>query len=251
MPDLHFEEPNLAAVYDLFSPPDNRDDFAFYLPLIMSAESVLDLGCGTGALLHLARAQGHAGRLCGLDPAHGMLEQARKRPTTPEIEWVRGDITSQGWANEFDLIVMTGHAFQVLVTDEELRDVLSAVQSALKIGGTFAFETRNPPVREWKYWNTKHSRQVVDESGTTIRARSEVQEPEEGELVHFSIEYSSPRWAEPKVSHSTLRFLPADSLNRFLGEAGLSGEGQFGDWDRSQVTDSSPEIITIARKTES
>jgi len=35
----------------------------------MAAPSVLDVGCGTGAMLHEARQLGHVGRLCGLDPA--------------------------------------------------------------------------------------------------------------------------------------------------------------------------------------
>jgi hypothetical protein len=34
-----------------------------------------------------------------------------------------------------------------------------------------------------------------------------------------------------------------------LADAGFAIEAQFGDWDRSPVTDTSPEIITIARPT--
>jgi len=49
----------------------------------------LDVGCGTGALLHQARESSHCGRLCGLDPADGMLKQARARS---DIEWVLGDL---------------------------------------------------------------------------------------------------------------------------------------------------------------
>ena len=77
-----FTEDRLAALYDVFFPPRARDDFAFYLPLIMSATSVLDVVCGTGALLQWAREEGHAGRLCGLDPAGGMLNAvaATERP---------------------------------------------------------------------------------------------------------------------------------------------------------------------------
>ena len=89
----------------------------------MSANVVLDVGCGTGALLHRARESGHAGRLCGLDPAFGMLEQARRRN---DIEWIRGDLGSVAWEREFDLVVMTGHAFQVFVEDDELRRSLAA-----------------------------------------------------------------------------------------------------------------------------
>ncbi|MEX1195239.1 MAG: methyltransferase domain-containing protein [Dehalococcoidia bacterium] len=46
------------------------------MPLVMSAEVVLDVGCGTGELLHLARRSGHTGRLCGVEPAAPMLDQA-------------------------------------------------------------------------------------------------------------------------------------------------------------------------------
>ena len=134
MPDRLFTDLNLAALYDLFSPSDGRGDFAFYLPLIMSAEAVLDVGCGTGALLHRARDEGHAGRLCGLDPARGMIAQARKRW---DVEWVLGEMGSVGWEREFDLIVMTGHAFQEFVGDDELRAALTrATSGAGLVGGS-------------------------------------------------------------------------------------------------------------------
>ncbi len=91
MVQRQFADDRLAALYDLFYPPTQRDDFAFYLPLVMAARAVLDVGCGTGALLRLARKSGHAGRLCGLDPAAGMLNQARQRS---DVEWVQGDLSS-------------------------------------------------------------------------------------------------------------------------------------------------------------
>src|SRR5271156_513842 len=122
MPDRLFSERSLAALYDLFSPSDRRSDFDFYLPFMMSARAVLDVGCGTGALLHRARESGHRGRLCGLDPAAGMLEQARKRT---DIEWILGDLASVNWDREFDLVVMSGHAFQVFVTDDDIRVALA------------------------------------------------------------------------------------------------------------------------------
>jgi ubiquinone/menaquinone biosynthesis C-methylase UbiE len=42
--------------------------FHFYLPLVIATASVLNVGCGTGALLIAARDQRHTGHLTGLDP---------------------------------------------------------------------------------------------------------------------------------------------------------------------------------------
>lgn len=248
MVDRLFAEPALAELYDMWDPWEGRGDFAFYLPLVMSAETVLDVGCGTGELLRVARQAGHTGRLCGLDPALGMLQQARRRP---DIEWVLGPAATAGWDHEFDLAVMTGHAFQVLVGDNEIRASLAAIRSALTPDGRFAFETRNPLARAWEAWTPDHAVEVVSAAGTVVRMAHEVDTPadgERGETVSFTSTFTSPGWDRPQVSRSTLRFLDADALAAFLSGAGLVVDEQFGDWDRQSLTDKSPEIITIARR---
>jgi SAM-dependent methyltransferase len=242
--DRLFADDELAALYDLFSPWERRDDLHFYMDLVMAAGSVLDVGCGTGALLHGAREAGHTGRLCGLDPAAGMLQQARRRP---DVEWVLGDLTSVRWDREFDLIVMSGHAFQVLLEDEALRASLAAVRAALGDDGRFAFETRNPLVRAWEQWSPAHAAKVVTAAGAPVRLTRQV-EAVEGDRVSFAHTFSSPGWDRPRMSRSTLRFLAADALAAFLSEAGLAIERQYGDWDASPLTAASPEIITIARR---
>ena len=45
-----------------------------------------------------------------------------------------------------------------------------------------------------------------------------------------------------------VRFLDVDSSSVFLADAGLTIEQQFGDWDRSPLMDTSPEIITVVRR---
>jgi ubiquinone/menaquinone biosynthesis C-methylase UbiE len=47
--------------------------------LVLAADAVLDVGCGTGRMLHAARGAGHDGRLVGLDPDPAMLARARSR----------------------------------------------------------------------------------------------------------------------------------------------------------------------------
>jgi ubiquinone/menaquinone biosynthesis C-methylase UbiE len=244
MVDRLFSDPALAALYDAFGA--GRRDFGFYLPIVMSAPSVLDVGCGTGALLHAAREAGHTGRLCGLDPADGMLQQARKRP---DVDWILGDLSGVAWDRPFDLVLMTGHAFQVFIGDHELRVALAAMRSALTPGGRLAFETRNPVVRGWERWTPENAVEIVDDAGAVVRMAHEVNAVE-GELVSFTTTYTSPSWDQPKLSRSTLRFLDQESLSVFLSDAGFLVEEQYGDWDRKPLTETSPEIITIARRCE-
>ena len=233
----------LAELYDAFA--RETGDFEFYLPLLMSASSVLDVGCGTGELLRLAREAGHGGRLCGLDPAPAMLELARRKRT--DIEWILGDVTSVDWRGEFDLVVMTGHAFQVLIEDDDLRDSLAAIRSALSPDGRFVFETRNPLARAWERWILEHAVET-EHNGQPIRMSHQVETPVSGELVSFTTTFTSPAWNRPETSRSTLRFLSVDDLSSFLSAAGLVIEEQFGDWNGQPLTGGSPEIITVARR---
>jgi SAM-dependent methyltransferase len=240
MVDRAYSDEDLASWYDVLNQWGADNDF--YLDLVRSANAVLDVGCGTGVLLHRARDAGHTGRLCGLDPSAGMLAHARERA---DVDWVLGDLASVDWDQEFDLAVMTGHAFQVLLSDDELRTSLAAVRAALTEGGRFAFETRNPLVRPWERWTPEHGREVTNAAGATVRVEHEVQAVE-GDVVRMAETFIGAGGRE--VSTGSLRFLDADRLAEFLDDAGLVVEEQFGDWDRSPLTATSREIITIARR---
>ena len=241
--DRLFSEPSLAALYDACCM--GRPDFDFYLPLVMSADAVLDVGCGTGELLRLARQAGHVGRLCGLDPADAMLDQAR---LCPDVDWILGDLSATRWDRAFDLVVMTGHAFQVLVADEDIRASLGAIRSALTDDGRFVFETRNPNVGEWETWTPDNAVEVVSAGGAGVRMAHEVETPVADDLVSFRTTFTSTDWDRPQISRSTLRFLDARTLSVFLSDADLVIEDQFGNWDGTPLTEKSPEIITVARR---
>ena len=236
MVERQFIEDGLAALYDVFHPPEERDDYAFYFKLVMSACSVLDVGCGTGALLRRAREVGHSGRLCGLDPASGMLDPARQRN---DIDWVQGDLSLVDWDHEFNLIVMTGHAFQELTEDDEIRVALASIQRALTADGRFVFETRNPLVRGWEAWATAYSGEVRDASGTLVRREHRLKLPVDGEVVHFTTTYSSP--VERADGQPRQPALPLSrATGRFPGRRGLSHRAAAGDWDGEAFSDAVP-----------
>jgi SAM-dependent methyltransferase len=240
VPDRLFEDAYLASLYDRLAV--DRGDQAYYGHLMHSAPRVLDIGCGTGMLLHRVREAGHQGRLVGLDPAAGMLAQAKRYPG---IEWVHGVLETAGFADEFDLAVMTGHAFQVLLTDDEVHAFLAAVHTALAPGGRFAFESRNPHVHDWERWTPERVSEIVDDQGIEVRVWHELEEVD-GEYVTFTESFASPSWDAPKVSRSTLRFMPAEELDKALCAAGFAVDERYGYWDRCPFTHDSPEIITVA-----
>ncbi|MFJ9864572.1 class I SAM-dependent methyltransferase [Streptomyces sp. NPDC101165] len=243
MVDRVFRDVELAALYERLNPWGPGDDF--YLELVTAAGSVLDLGCGTGRLLRAARAAGHRGRLTGMDPAAAMLVQARR--AEPDIEWVLGDFATHRWEGAFDLVVMTGHAFQELLGDGQVRGTLRGACRALADGGRFVFETRNPAARAWERWTPDRVHEFTDGDGAPVRVWHEAEPDLVGDRMTFTETYAGTRWEQPQVCRSTLRFLDADALDGFLGEAGLAVAERYGDWGRRPMAPApSPEIITVA-----
>ncbi len=118
-----FDDALLASVYDDLDPWGAWDDFYFGLAR-EAGRGVLDLGCGTGRLACRIAAEGI--EVVGVEPAAGMLERARARPGGAVVTWVESDGQSLSLDRRFDLIYMTGHAFQALLSDEAAVALLAA-----------------------------------------------------------------------------------------------------------------------------
>ena len=235
-----------AELYDVLNPwdPDQHPADRFYDDLVVDADSVLDVGCGTGAMLAGAREAGHQGLLAGLDPDPAALARARRR--RPDIEWTLGRAAGIRWRAEFSLATMASHAFQCLVTDAALRASLAAIRSALAPHGRFAFETRHPQARAWADWTAAHVTDVVA-AGRELRVWHEV-ESVAGDVVTFTGIAAAPDGTVLRTDRTSLRFLDVTALAAVLADAGLVIDAQYGDWDLGPVTGASKEIITIARR---
>ncbi len=243
MPSASYTDPRLAAVYDALNPPSIED--AFHLDLAGAAPcAVLDMGCGTGRLASAFAARGH--RVTGADPAPAMLAIASVRAGGDAITWILSDAASLALEARFDLIVMTGHVFQVFLDDEDVRAALTNLRRHLASGGRLAFATRNPAVEEWKSWTPDQTRERVEVSGQgTVDVHYDIRAAA-GPLVTFETHFRfGPK--DVATTASTLRFMDRDDVAAFLAEAGLSDVTWHGDWDRSPLGPASPEIIAVAR----
>lgn len=240
-----FTDADVALMYDVEN-PWNRHGFPhdrFFSDAVAAADSVLDVGCGTGTMLHVARDEGHTGRLVGLDPSRLMLDRARRRA---DVEWVEGTAADVDYDGEFALATMASNAFQCLVTDDELRASLTAIRRALRPGGAFVFGTRHLQARAWEAWNPANAGNLVLPDGREVRGWHEV-EKVDGPLVTFSETVARPDGTPLRVDRTTLRFHTPETLNPFLVAAGFTVEQQFGDWERGPLTAASREVVTIAR----
>ena len=242
---MDFTQDDSVALYDAMYRWDGAKNATdrFYDVLVDEADSVLDVGCGTGMMLHQARERGHGGRLVGLDPDQASLRRARRRT---DIEWVEGVAADAArWQGEFALATMASNAFQCLVTDEDVRASLAAVHDALRPGGRFAFETRNPAARAWESW-TPDTVHTVTGNGWDLRQWHEVLSATD-DVVTFSETTATPDGTVLAVDQATLRFLDEPRLDAFLAQAGFTLERRQGDWDGGPVTATSRSIITVAR----
>jgi SAM-dependent methyltransferase len=221
MPDLHYEHPALAALYD--ADCGWSEDRGFYLNLAGAPpQRILDLGCGTGLICDAYAALGHD--VTGVDPAPAMLEIARQKPHGADIGWVPA--TAQDFRSDkrFELIIMTGHAFQVLLEDSDIRAAFETVRTHLAPSGRFVFESRNPAIDWEKLWNSSHEFAADGRSVTcTTRTLSRA-----GNRLTFEQRYDFD--GQSLTSRSELLFLSREEIEQRLALSGLRAGSVFGDW---------------------
>jgi SAM-dependent methyltransferase len=243
-PDVvEFADRRLTELYDLVNPAGPDTEFYQDLAGRLDARTIVDLGCGTGLLIsRLARPDR---RLVGIDPAPEMLAVARGRTRDGDGTWVEGTSDAlRDWGA--DLVVMTGHVAQILVDDDDWRATLASMRRTLRPGGWLAFESRNPSAQTWRTWTPEAShREVILPSGEPLEVWYDVVAVD-GDRVTHEVHYRFAAPGPELVSTLELRYRSESALVEGLESAGFEVEHIFGDWDRSLVRESSPELIVVA-----
>lgn len=233
---------DFQAAYDELNPADN--DYKFYAELAtrLKAACVIDLGCGTGTLARLLADNGH--HAIGIDPDPEMLRVAASKGASDKIEWRLG-YSDRADADSAELFVMSGHVAQVFLDDPAWTHLLRDAWRALRPGGVIAFESRNPDARGWERWTREQTTRTVSSGNEQTEFWHEVVEVHLP-LVTYDTCTANLTTGSGHRTRNALAFRSQTALAHSLAAAGFQDPEFLGDWDRSEVTSASPEIIITA-----
>ncbi|MFN5417570.1 MAG: class I SAM-dependent DNA methyltransferase [Flavobacteriia bacterium] len=101
------------------------------------ANSILELGCGSGGHAHFLSEEGF--HILGIDQSETMIEAAQKKKI-PNFEVKIGNIVNFDLNKDFDVAVSLFHVISYLTKNKEIASCFSSVNKHLKKNGIFVFD---------------------------------------------------------------------------------------------------------------
>lgn len=221
--------PEYAASYDALYADKDYDAECNILEGIFRrfgrpVDTVLDLGCGTGA--HAIRLAQRGFEVVGVDLSDGMLQAAQRRAQRADlsaVSFVRGDIRSIRLDRQFDAVICMFAVLGYQTSDHDVSDALETVRTHLAPGGPFVFDVWYGPAVEAIGPSTR-SRLITTADGELERQASATLELD-SHLCTVSYRLISRLAGRPEVvtdEAHRMRYFFHDELDHFLGSAGLS-----------------------------
>ena len=266
MTDSSYEMmPDFGALYDAVPAYVARPDVPFYVEQAAQSRTsmpatVLELGCGTGRILLALARRGHT--VTGLDQSDAMLAQCRAKlaeepgSVRNRVSLSRSDVrdftVAPPAARGFDLAVAPFRVLQHLTTATDQLRCLSTVHRHLAPGGMFVFDVFNP---NYPLMTRDRSQEVED---TAERALPD------GRYLRRTVRVTAVRWVgqvsdveltyyirtggtvQRVVQAFPMRWYTPPELEHLLERSGFRVEAVYGNFDRSPLTDESPEIVNVA-----
>jgi SAM-dependent methyltransferase len=138
-----------AHYYDLLYKDKNYSDEAKFIEGLLrkhapAAQTVLELGCGTGTHALLLAQKGYS--LHGVDLSKEMLEVARQRKSSlpsdqaEQVTFSIGNARDFKLGCQFDVVLSLFHVVSYQASNVELQEMFDNVAGHLKPGGIFIFD---------------------------------------------------------------------------------------------------------------
>lgn len=232
----------IPLVYDQVNGWGKDDEFFLELLKKSNVKTIADLGCGTGRLTtHFAQA-GY--QITAIDPNEEAIEYARNKACPGEVMWIVGDSTNLQ-SNAFEAIVMTANVAQVFLTEDSWINVVNDVYRALKPGGHFIFDTRNPLAKVWEQWEKDmtpdHAIDLVN--GEPLEIWTQYEGFVDDVFTFFEM-VKKARTGEVIIHEKMqLKFRTQETIYQSLKNAGFSQIQVYGDWEFKQATSKTSSFI--------
>lgn len=249
----------IAEYYDASPVVAGRErDIAFYRSAAREyGDPVLELGCGTGRIALALAADGY--RVTGLDVSERMLARAAsKRANLPResqerVQLVQGDMTGFALGEQFSCIFIPFRPFQHLLETHEQINCLIRARKHLKRGGKLIVDFFQPDPRrmhdpafleerfvgECAMPDGRHV--VLTERTTAFHRAAQCNDVE----MIYAVRHPNGR-KERLIFAFTVRCFFRYEVEHLLARCGFVVNAVYGDFDRSELRDDSPEMIFVA-----
>jgi len=250
---------DLGLLYDHVGGYNERHDIGFYVDEAAHVDGpILEVASGTGrVLIPIART---GKRIVGVDRSRQMLDRCREK-VAAEPAAVRDRITlHDADMRDFDVrerfaaAIIPFRPVQHLTSIDDQLSCLDAIRRHLLPGGRLIFDVFNPDLKRIALASTDEFEDTPDTplpDGSVFRragrlvAVHRLAQVNDLELIYYVTRPNGEQ--ERRVHEFQMRwFLPIE-LEHLLARAGFTIESMYGDFDRSPLVDSSPEIVVVAR----
>jgi SAM-dependent methyltransferase len=257
----HDEYAFVAELYDFVPMYRDREDVAFFVEAAQEAESMLEIGCGTGRVLIPAARAGV--EVTGLDLSARMLAVCRQRleresaAVQSNVRLVQSDMREFDLGRTFPLVTVPFRPFQHLLTVEDQRSCLHAVRRHLTAGGRLILDLFNPSLDalagrpEGEEFGEEPPFSVPD-GRTVVRRHKIVAHDRFGQVLDIELIYcvTHPDGREERLVHAfRMRYIFRFEAEHLLARCGFEVEHLYAGYDRTPYGSTYPgELILVAKK---
>ena len=251
-----------AEFYDEVYERVRNKDADFYVQYSkLAAGRMLELGCGTGRILLPIAISGC--EITGLDLSPYMLARCKAKlkeqsgEVQARVKLIHGDMASFMTGEQYSLVITPFRAFQHLISVEQQQSCLGCIRQHLTSRGLWIVDVFNPfppaLVDDPKYRAEREDFPEMQlRDGRTLRRTSSTiafhrnLQYNKLELIYY---VSHPDGRTERFVHTfPMRYFFRYEMEHLLSLCGFAIVDLFGDFDKSAFSDSSPEMIFVAKK---
>jgi SAM-dependent methyltransferase len=252
------EQPFIAELYDSLPLTTERADLDFFLGVAgETGGPVLDLACGTGRVLIPLAAAGFA--VVGLDLSSHMLARCRQKlgwqpaAVQQRVRLVEANMTEFELGEHFPLAIVPFRSFQLLLSVEEQLTCLACIRRHLAPGGKLVltfFQTELPRTYDPIF---QQETEVMPEKtlpdGRRLRLSERIVTFRRAEQCNhvelfYTLTHPDGRAERLRQKLSVRYFFPFE-VKHLLTRAGFRVLDVYGDYDKSPLTEESPEMVFV------